>query len=315
MTELAELAENAAQHWGGITAPVQLISHRENAVFEALFTSGQRAALRLHRTGYQTAETIRSELIWTEQLAQSGFPCPRPIRTEAGELLVQIPDGPLVSAVSWIDAKPIGRSETPYNGTIEQYHALGRLIARMHSQTRAMDLQGIDRPFWDVDALLGPDPHWGRFWDNPALTKPEQGMLQEARKNAALDLNALDPILHLIHADLLQENILSDDARLWIIDFDDSGLGYAGYDLGTALVQHAEHPKLADLTAALCAGYCHDHAAPVAAAKTLTDQMPLWIMLRSMASAGWIISRAEPGDPKQRYYAERMLRCAATYLT
>ncbi|GFE64978.1 phosphotransferase enzyme family protein [Litoreibacter roseus] len=289
--------------WGPLAAPPRLIRDRENAVYEVQFADGTHAALRLHRTGYQSAEGIRSELRWTERLADTGFPCPRPLRTKAGDLIA---DGmPCASVVTWIDAAPIGENGVPFDGPLAEqcalYERLGRLIKRLHQTTDRLDQSGITRPHWDLDALLGPDPLWGRFWDNPALAPAEVETLLIARGQAAEALAALEnPDIGLIHADLLQENILQADDALSLIDFDDSGMGYRLYDLGTALIQHAENPDLDSLADALCRGY----DAPGARAA-----VPLFMMLRAFASCGWIISRTGADDPRQRFYAERALRC------
>lgn len=310
MTDALALAHEAAAHWGALTAPPKLVRDRENAVFDLTLETGGRAALRLHRQGYQSVDFISSELRWTEELARfHAFPCPEPLRTEAGALTVTLSTGRTASMVRWINATPIGANGKPFEGTFEKqlalYQHLGHLIAKMHRATDLIDTTGIARPAWNVDALLGADPHWGRFWTNPALTKAERDLLQMARKNAAQQLFEIKGLNEgLIHADLLQENVLQNASGLHIIDFDDSGVGYRLYDLGTALIQHAEHAKLSDITHALCKGYgCS------------TELMPLFIMLRAMASCGWIISRAEASDPRQRFYAERALTCARRYLT
>lgn len=314
MTDIAALAMQAARHWGGLAVPPRLIKNRENAVFEVQLNdtqldTGPRAALRLHRQGYQSFTAIDAELQWTARLADTGFPCPRPVPTQDGALVATMPGGRAVSMVSWIDAAPIGESGVPFAGPLGAqcalYEQLGALIACLHAKTAQMDLTHLDRPSWNIEGLLGDAPLWGRFWENPALTKPEADTLQNARQKAVEQLQnttGLDKIL--IHADLIQENVLQNANGLHIIDFDDSGFGVKPYDLGAALIQHVENPALDDLTKALCAGYgCN------------TDLMPLFIMLRGMASCGWIMSRAPTADPKQRFYAERALRCAQRYMS
>jgi hypothetical protein len=77
----AEAAE-AAAHWGGAHS-LRLIRDRENAVFEAALPTG-RAALRLHRVGYQSEAAIRSELWWCAALADAGVPVPRPLPAQDG---------------------------------------------------------------------------------------------------------------------------------------------------------------------------------------------------------------------------------------
>ena len=65
--EAREFARAAMRHWGVEDEP-RLIKNRENAVFETRTAEGARAALRLHRPGYQSDDSIRSELWWSEAL-------------------------------------------------------------------------------------------------------------------------------------------------------------------------------------------------------------------------------------------------------
>ena len=304
----------AAQAWGGLVLPPRLISNRENAVFEVHLEHGGHAALRLHRMGYQPSASIEGELIWTERLRREGFACPAPVPTQNNQLTVKLPDGQIASCVAWLDANPIGENGVAFAGSIEDHCALylrvGRLIAELHIATKAIDTTEIQRPSWDCEAILGENPHWGRFWENPSLQADEKELLLSARDNAAQHLRALNPPISLIHADLLQENILENEDGLSLIDFDDGGYGYHGYDLGTALIQHAELPYLGALSDATIRGY-ESICGPQPA---LTEDLPLYVMLRGMASCGWVISRAEPDHPSQRTYAERALCCAQRYL-
>lgn len=303
-------AARAAEAWGGLAKPPSLIANRENAVFDVTLKDGRRAALRLHRSGYQTTPSIEAELIWTEALASAGFPCPVPLRTEAGELTHEPAFDPVTSLISWIDAEPIGAHGVPYSGDAAAHCALyrdvGALIRRLHDTTAALQLGPLPRPKWDIPGLLGEMPHWGRFWENPSLSGAERDELLSARERATAQLEDSKLDTGLIHADLLQENILSRAGDLWLIDFDDSGYGFLGYDLGTALIQHVEAPDYAGLSEALLDGYGADDA--------MAELLPLFVMLRGMASCGWIISRGAHDDPRQRVYADRALLCARRYV-
>ena len=71
-------ATEAAYHWDAtITAELR---NRENAVYALRLPDGSRAALRLHRLGYQTEAAIRSELWWCREMAARGLPVPAPPR-------------------------------------------------------------------------------------------------------------------------------------------------------------------------------------------------------------------------------------------
>ncbi len=312
-SDAAQRAIEAAQAWGGSLARPRLIRNRENVVFKARLRSGEVAALRLHRMGYQQAAAIEDELRWMAQLSTAGFPCPTPLPTDTGALIHALADGQICSAISWIDAPAIGENGVPYPGTQDEhlalYRSVGELAARLHATTDALATQDFTRPHWSADGLLGEAPLWGRFWENPSLDPAERAELSSAREHAAQHLDGLPGLDQgLIHADLMQENILQND-QLWLIDFDDSGFGYRLYDLATALIQHAESPYLVDLEQAVSQGY----AGTSHKADEIAALMPLFIMLRSMASCGWIMSRAPRDDPRQRFYADRALRCARRY--
>ncbi|MEM7472435.1 MAG: phosphotransferase [Pseudomonadota bacterium] len=309
MTDLTAQAVKACESWGGSLTPPRLIANRENAVFEVTLIGGIKAALRLHRPGYQSSSDIWAELHWTNALAAKGFPCPRPIMTEFQGMVVSDARGAVSSVVSWIDAAPIGKGGEPFNGPLQDQLALmerlGATIRRLHRLTDELNIGRLQRPSWDAEALLGENPHWGRFWENPSLSSGEAALLRKARAKAAQQLSTIKGLdTGLIHADLLQENILQNADGLHIIDFDDAGYGYRLYDLGTALVQHAEHPDRDQLAAALCRGYGCD-----------AQLMPLFILLRTLASCGWVIPRLPRNDPGHRVYANRALRCATDFLS
>ena len=307
--EALELASRALALWGGGDAP-RLVKNRENTVFEMRLAEGQRAALRLHRPGYQTVAGIESELLWMQGLAAAGMPVPAPVPALSGAL-VEALDGRCVSCVGWLDGVPLGSAELPLAGTpgeqAERMRDLGGLVARLHEATDALELPtGFARPSWDEDGFLGEAPLWGRFWNSPAFAADERALMLEARDTVRAALGALraeGADFGLIHADVLRENVLCHDGGLALIDFDDSGFGFRHYDLATALVQSLEEPALPDLAAALVAGY--RAARPLA-----PGRLALFVMLRCCASAGWIASRAAPGDARQRFYAGRALRMA-----
>ncbi|MBI1217166.1 MAG: phosphotransferase [Rhodobacteraceae bacterium] len=308
----AEAAEALAA-WGG-GPPPRLIKDRENAVYEVYLTDGTHAALRLHRPGYQSADAIRSELIWTGGLATAGLPVPRPVPGAQGALIHTLTTGRVASVVEWVAGRPLGEAWTPLPGApAEQantFHRIGALLARLHAATDALTLPpGFTRPAWDEDGLLGDSPLWGRFWENPALTMPERATLDAARSEARARLQALRPGADygLIHADLMRENLLVDGPTLRLIDFDDSGFGFRLYDLGTLMIQNLDEPAYPDLLAAAAAGY--------ASLRPLDAPLiPMFVMLRCLASCGWAVPRLPPGSPRLRDYATRAVRQAEAFL-
>ncbi len=308
-------AETALAAWGGGRI-VRFLKDRENAVYEVMLPGGTRAALRLHRPGYQTPRAIRSELWWMQALARAGLPVPLPVETVAGDLLHDA--GPRVATViGWIDGTPLGEADVPLGGSPAdkraRFRAIGGLLARMHDATDALDLPDwFERPRWDSDGLLGEAPLWGRFWDSPALTHDEQSLVLRARDAARDKLRqfAVDGDFGLIHADVLRENVLFSGETVSIIDFDDCGHGFRIYDFATLASQNQDEPDYDALMAAAVAGY--------RARRGLPDRdvalLPLFVLLRRCASMGWVVDRVPPGDPGVRVYARRAVRAAARWM-
>ena len=93
---IQEQAAEAATHWQGHIR--RLISNRENAVYEMALPNA-RAALRLHRTGYQGEASIKSELWWCSALADAGLSVPAPLNAQSGDQLIRLSTGRLASAI------------------------------------------------------------------------------------------------------------------------------------------------------------------------------------------------------------------------
>jgi Ser/Thr protein kinase RdoA (MazF antagonist) len=296
-------AAEAAAHWGGTVT--RLLRDRENQVLEMRLPTG-RAALRLHRQGYQSPGAIRSELWWCAELAQAGLPVPGALAALDESLLVRLADGRHASAIAWIEGEALGEADHPFPRPLAQvlelYHNLGTLLARLHRVTDTLTLPpDFTRPRWDREGLVGDAPFWGRFWDHPAAS-PDQRRLMIRARDALRE--RLDGPVGLIHADVLRENVLVQDRAVSLIDFDDSGFGYRLYDLGTALLQtvrHPEHPLLRD---ALMTGYGTKDQAMV---DTFT-------LARALASVGWTMPRLAADDPIHRSHLARAVMCAERVL-
>lgn len=288
------LAAEAAAQWGGTLT--RLLSDRENMVYEIALPSG-RAALRLHRAGYQNPAAIRSELWWCDGLARAGVPVPAAVPSREGDLLVTLSNGRHASVIAWMDGDPLGEAGCPFTRplaeTLALHHSLGRLLAQLHRATDALALPAdFTRPRWDSDGLVGDTPFWGRFWDHPAATPDQHTVLTRARDFLR---ERLGGDTGLIHADVLRENVLVNGSSLSLIDFDDSGFGFRLYDLGTVLSQNLYEPAYPQIRDALMSGY----------GTTDTAMVEVFTLARTCASVGWTMPRLAPDDPIHRSHLAR----------
>jgi Ser/Thr protein kinase RdoA (MazF antagonist) len=296
MAEAEHLALLAAAHWPAITGAPVLFMQRENVVFRVETTEGPHA-LRLHRPGYHSEAELQSELDLMAMLAGHGVQVPRPMPARDGRLLVRVGDRQ-ASLLSWLPGAPMGRRE---HGLAVQgaargalFHTIGAQMARLHRLTDAWTLPpGFTRPSWDRDGLVGEAPFWGRFWETG--TAEDRAWLTGLRDRARQVLDGAGVLDYgLIHADLINENVLVDGPAVYFIDFDDMGFGCRQFDLATTLYKAVDEPDFPDLQAALLAGYASDRALP-----DLT-LLPLFILLRSLTYLGWIAARAhEPGKEER----------------
>ena len=292
--------------WGLEGAPCRLVAQRENRVFRVETPAGPRA-LRLHRPGLRTDAQLRSELDWMAALAAGGIAVPAPCPTPDGALCVTS-GGVIADMVSWIEGRPMGvdGALAPLDDAPAAYRALGREMARLHDISDAWTPPaGFTRPAWDADGLVGPDPLWGRFWENPLLTPAQADLLVRARAAAFDRLAARAGRMDegLIHADLVPENVILTATGPALIDFDDGGWGARAFDLATAANRalRAENPRA--LIDALLAGYIDTRALDLA-------DLALFQALRAFTYVGWIVPRL--GEPGARGRADRFIALAET---
>jgi len=309
-------AEVALRAWGG--GSLRPIKDRENAVYEVKLTDGRRAALRLHREGYQSAESIRSELWWMQAVALAGVPVPLPVPSGGGDLVHILPDGRVATMISWVEGDELGAAEHALGGSQDEkcgrFDAIGQLVARLHNVTDTLVLPDwFCRHYWDADGFLGETPFWGRFWENPTLRLGELDTIQSARTRAGEQLAAFvkaEADFGLIHADVLRENVLFGADGAVLIDFDDCGFGFRIYDLATLASQNETEADHAKLMSAAIAGYRKRR--PLS--EYAEAMLPCFVMLRRFASCGWIVPRAAPDDPQVRLYTKRAVDAAQRFL-
>jgi len=302
--------DEALAAFGGRDA--RLVAERENTVYEAALPEG-RAALRLHRPGYQSLDEIRSELDWMQALAAAGVAVPKPLGAP-----VVLATGRVATAVRWVEGEPLGAAGVPLTGSPDEqrarFRAVGLAVARLHEASDGLDLgEGFTRHAWDIDGFLGDAPLWGRFWENPTLSAEERRLMLAARREARgvlEDFAARGGDYGLIHADVLRENVLVAGEDVTLIDFDDAGWGFRLYDIATLMSQNEDAPDAGGLRDAALAGYREVRPLSEADAALL----PVFVLLRRFASTGWVVPRAAPGDPTVRRYAERAVRAARAFL-
>ncbi len=290
------VVDAALQLWNLSGATYKLAAARENAVYHV--QDGQRSyALRLHREGYRNDAELQSELQWMAVAAEGGLNVPEPIQAKNGAFLNQV-DGVQVDVLTWLSGQPLQDCIDRVSSAdrIAIFRAIGRNMARLHDITDAWaPPTGFVRCAWDVEGLLGEQPVWDRFWENPDLTATDADLLLKVREVARETLNPIRSTLDygLIHADLAPPNVMVDGDRVSFIDFDDGGFGFRLFEVATALFLHQRAPDFSDLKAALLDGYQRVRNLD-------TEHLELFFVLRSLTYVGWNITRMNENDGMQR---------------
>lgn len=263
--------------------PLTLLNRSENETWRA-----GDLVLRLHRQGYHTKAEIASELDWLAALQQvPGLRVVRPLPGAQGQ--VTTVDGRFIVGFQRIE----GQELQPGDDLSRWFGPLGEITAHLHLHSRQWTPpKGFARKRWDLDTILGTQPHWGHWRQAQGLDVTGAALLARATDALAAQLRAYGTgarTFGLIHADLRLANLMVSGDNLTAIDFDDCGFGWWVYDLAAALSFIETDPRLPDLIAQWVAGYTR--VAP------LRDQdrtmIPALIFLRRVLLTAWLATRAD----------------------
>jgi Ser/Thr protein kinase RdoA (MazF antagonist) len=233
---LTSFAENLLATYGIYKAKVACINYEFNATFSVETQSGVKYALRININSTRTIQNMLAEVEWVRHLNRtSGIHTPTPIANLTDQYIVSglhADSGLTLYGVmyTWLDGEEIGDEPT-----MDQLHEVGKAIAYLHQESNDFSLST------DVELPRFDDFFWGTedylFSDKSSLTKEERDLIQQAHDlimQFTKDLYANSPV-HIIHADFHGWNLMWNQGKLSIFDFDDCGFGLEAQDLAVAL--------------------------------------------------------------------------------
>jgi len=280
--------------WGfSPDASVSLLTVSENATFRITDNDEKRYVVRVHRPHYHTQVEIESELLWIESLRINQIVVtPKPLPLVNGGTIATFNEGSDVRhmvAFEFMSGEEPSTSESLSAG----FRQLGAITAKLHQHTRQWTLpEGFTRKTWNFETTIGASPHWGQWQDCPELTPDDKALLRDTVtviKAKLDDFGCGSEKFGLIHADLRLANLLEDNDRLAVIDFDDCGFGWYAYDFAAAISFIEEDPQVPALLQAWVAGYRE-----VAELGETDEQMiPTFIMLRRLMLTAWLNTHSE----------------------
>ena len=301
-----KLAEEAIKHWDVEVKSINLHLQSENTVFKVEGLDGNTYALRIHRKGYHDLEELNSEHVWTSSLSNAGLLVPEAVVTRSGEAYTSVSflnssEYRYVGLVKWIEGTILNDLilDLEEKDVSDLYESLGKVVAKFHKATIAWEKpKDFKRHSFDTDGFLGSKPFWGRFWEAQNATTREREKLSLIRNNITESLSKLPKDINsfgMIHADLHSQNVLIQGKSLSVIDFDDSGFGWYGFDLAVAIWDRLDFTATGchfDIAyKSLIRGYIEERPN----AKDIIETIPTFLLMRTLMLIRWIEDRPESG--------------------
>jgi Ser/Thr protein kinase RdoA (MazF antagonist) len=323
VARLERLALRALSAWDLAVPRVSLLKYRENAVFSVSAAQGRRAVLRVHRPRYRSDDDIRSEIAWMRALDAAGIPTPAVLDTLSGDVLTKVsiegvPETRQCDLMDWVDGQPPGTLEAgvaaPDDAVRTLYRAVGDLAARMHAHvTEWKRPASFSRPAWKVATLVGDNPTFGRFWELEGLSDEQRPILLAARDRVRERLAQLGPADALIHGDLVPDNILVNGAATRVIDFDDFGWSWVGFELATSIFSL----QISGGFDAGLAGYLEGYRSIRPMPEHELALLPDLLVARALSYLGWPVGRPEIHSmrPLVPFLAATITEACRRYLT
>ena len=281
---------------------LDLVSLAENVTYRVVDRrDGAAYVLRLHRPWYHTLGELISERAWVRALDDAGVAVQAPVRTRDGQEYtpVTIPgtgERRFAGLARWTTGRLLAdllRETADLHMAERHFAQLGAVTASLHEQAAAWQPPArFTRHRLDADGFMGSKPHWGPFWEHKGLSAGERRLVLDTRErlHAALTQLEQSPATYsMIHADMHPGNVLVDDGKLTVIDFDDAAWGWHAYDIAVALVHQQDGPNYAAFERAYVAGY--------RSVRPISDELlalvPMFRLVRGLAQIGWYHQRPE----------------------
>jgi Ser/Thr protein kinase RdoA (MazF antagonist) len=297
---------------------VYLVSISENEIYRVEAPSGRRWALRVQRPGYQSKNSLASEMAWLAALRRDGVVATQiPVVGLDGEWVqvVRGPDGREARNVVLFEWEN-GNHPRMDMDLRQCFRSLGAITAQMHIHSRTWQPpEGFVRFTWDFETTLGETSRWGRWRDGLGMNAGRLDLFARTAELIAerLCLYGSGPDrFGLAHCDLRLDNLLIDQGEIKVIDFDDCGFSWYMYDAAAAVSFYEHLPQVPNLIECWLEGYRTVSAVSWAE----EEEIPTFMMLRRLLLVAWVGSHAETTLARSlgASYTEQTVALCAAYL-
>jgi Ser/Thr protein kinase RdoA (MazF antagonist) len=274
---------------------VRLISLSENEIYKVEAASGRRWALRLQRRGYQSMNSLASEIAWLVALRKDGVVAtPVPVAGLNGEWIQRVHHPSAGGRRNVVLFEWENGCQPEIGMDLRRcFRNLGRISAQMHEHSRKWQRpDGFERFSWTFEAALGEAPRWGRWRDGLGMTAATLdlfGRTAELIRERLASYGSGPDRFGLAHCDLRLANLLLHEEQVKVIDFDDCGFGWYMYDAATPLSFYEHLPEMHGLIDQWLEGY----RTVSALSKADEEEIPTFVMLRRLLLVAWVGSHGE----------------------
>lgn len=242
----------------------------ENFVYECADKNGQSKILRISSEIHKPYDQIFAEIDFINYLSDSGASVAKVLHSSSGNLIEAIESE---KAVFWavafekVEGRHIIRDEQ--NNTF--ITLWGKEIGKLHRLTKTyVPGKHLRQQWFEQDYYAKPEIYLS---DDDELIGAHKGFVEKIK---SLPTNAQNYAL--IHTDIHTQNMLWDDKRIVVIDFDDCAYAHFAFDLAMAFWYgvHFDKERSRPFWDCLMDGYCCESSI----AKEDLVNIPLFHLLR-----------------------------------
>lgn len=242
----------------------------ENFVYECAGKNGQPKILRISSEIHKPYDQICAEIDFINYLSDSGAPVAKVLHSSSGKFVETIEsDQASFWAVAFekIEGRHIKRDELDRNFI----NLWGKEIGKLHRLTKAYQPGNFLRQQWfEQDYYAKPEIYLS---GDDELIAAHKGIVEKIK---SLPISADNYAL--IHTDIHTQNMLWDDKRIVVIDFDDCAYAHFSFDLAMVFWYgvHFDKDKSVPFWNDLMDGYSSENIIP----KRELSNVPLFHLLR-----------------------------------
>jgi Ser/Thr protein kinase RdoA (MazF antagonist) len=296
---------------------VEFIKYSSNAIFKITDCSDKKYILRISPAHFHTKNAMLEEFEWLNSILKSTkLSVPKPVHNHAGEDIVEhqhpgISEIRYCALFEWIEGRHFWKAIN------EKYaYHVGALTAQLEKSGQG--IKSKHRIYWNAEGLVGTtQPRYTNLEQLTGVPHEQNEIIKMARRCAYAKLKEYEhrhpEKLGLIHEDLNPNNIIIMKGRYSVIDFDDCGVGFYGYDLAAPLfafeylTEDEKKKDFSSLKEALYQGY----ADYIPLTQEDIDMIPYFLLVRKLNAISALELRKS--NPKMRPWFLKAVERAALF--